>query len=134
MNLEKLFSFAQLERFGTYDYSVPIGWLMEDPEARRPHVWWYADKPGSMFGRPLKWAAAGRLALRMMRRAGNPELFDYLSVWKFVHPAKPLDAFGESLCQAWLREHPEMHSALAWNLDHLEIPLPSFIIPLEQAA
>jgi hypothetical protein len=143
MNLDKLTALADLERFGTFDYAVPMGWLMEDTEARRPHFWWYpAAKDGrrqSMFGRPLKWLAVGRLALRMLRKkeaANLADLHTYMELWKFVHPGKPLDAFGENLIREWIEtEGSKWIHILEFSFKHMEIPAPAFLsAQFEQAA
>jgi len=98
MNLDKLFKLAALDGHGEWDYAVPSDWLMADPEKRRPHVWFYphhkAGRKPRMFGRPLAWRAVARLALRRMRRAGIPQIDDWIRTWTFTFPGRPLDAAG----------------------------------------
>ncbi len=151
MDLCKLASLADLERFGSYDYAVPMGWLMEDPEKRRPHFWWYPRtpevlppayrksfrKPGSLMGRPLKWAAVARLALKNLRLGSHDsststDLHRYMEVWKIVHPGQPLDAYGETLAREWIAEMPDKEDArqciLEFSFRHMEIPPPAFLM------
>lgn len=144
MDLDKLARLADLERFGTYDYAVPHDWLMVDPEKRRPHFWWYPAKPGrqSMFGRPLKWMAVARLALRRYRIAMPPQnsrdLHTYMEVWKFVHPGKQLDAFGENLIREWIEtEGRQWLQILRFSFQHMAIPAPAWMLedtPIPAAA
>ena len=140
MNICKLASLADLERFGTYDYAVPMNWLMEDPEKRRPHFWWYPSgkKRGTLWGRPLKWAAVARMALWKMRREVSPDLHDFLQVWAFAYPGKALDALGEALVRKWIERYPEETAeyktmVLGWEFEGLNLPLPRFLAPDESA-
>lgn len=139
MDLCKLARIAQVERFGSYDYAVPMDWLMQDPEKRRPHFWWYSRKSRSLFGRPLKWAAVARLALRMLRRkeadnSTSTDLHQYMEVWRICHPGKPLDAFGESLVRAWLDEAPDKEEYRAYIVEfafhHMDVPPPQWLVDM----
>lgn len=146
MNICKLATLAGLDRFGSYDYAVPIGWLMEDPEKRRPHFWWYSQKPGSLFGRPLAWRAVARLALWKMRRefpgASFQDISDFLNTWAVAHPEKPLDAFGRKLIARCIekevcRDRFDLHLVLV-NLRYCfksaSVPMPDFIMEEKPAA
>ena len=135
MNICKLATLAGLDHFGTYDYSVPFDWLMQNPEKNRPHYWWYSKKPGSLFGRPLKWAAVARMALWKMRRELSPDLMDFLNAWSVAHPEKQLDRFGRKLIARFIeaedcREPWQVHSMLM-NLrlcfKGAGVPLPDFL-------
>ena len=152
MDLCKLATLADLERFGSYDYAVPYDWLMKDPEKRRPHFWWYPRtpevmpasyqksfrKPGSLMDRPLKWAAVARLALKCMRlgpheSSTSVDLHRYMEVWRFAHPGKPIDAYGEQLTREWINEKPDRAEAnehiIEFAYRHMDIPLPAWLKP-----
>jgi hypothetical protein len=153
MNLCELATLSGLERFGSYDYAVPYDWLMKDPEKRRPHFWWYPRtpevlppgyrksyrKPGSLMGRPLKWAAVARLALRMLRRGNHDsntstDLHLYMEVWKICYPGKPLDAHGEKLVREFLADSPDKEEYRAFIIEfvfqHMEIPAPGWLLEM----
>lgn len=143
MNICKLATLADLERFGTYDYAVPFDWLMQDPEKRRPHFWWYPQKRRLLFGRPLAWRTVARLALWKMRRETAPDIMDFLNTWAVAYPEKPLDAYGRKLIARYIesencREDWQLHMLLV-NLRYCfkgaGVPMPDFILesPLESA-
>lgn len=142
MDLCKLAADAGLDRFGAWDYAVPMDWLMADPEKRRPHVWFYplkSGRRGMIFGRPLKWAAIARLSLRMQERAGVPRLDNYLRTWAFAHPGKGLSATGIQAVRDFIASNPTIDEChiLRCVIDHYEIPAPppgTFDIPLDAAA
>ena len=141
MDLTTLASDACLDRFGSWDYAVPMDWLMADPEKRRPHVWFYpsAKKRGNIFGRPLKWSAIARLSLRMQARAGVPRLDNYLRTWAFAHPGKGLSATGIKAVRDFLASNPTLDERhiMRCVIDHYEIPAPppgTIDAPREEAA
>jgi hypothetical protein len=118
-----------IDRFGAFDYAVPEHWLMQDPEKNRPHVWFYprGNKPGRIFGRPLKWMAAARLGLREMRKAGIPEIEKWLRLWAYVYPGRGLDADGIAAFKRFLAENPWANSrrdTVASIIGYYEIPAP----------
>lgn len=137
MNICRLIELAGIDRnLGSYDYAVPQGWLMQDPENRRANYWWYPydrKKPGHLFGRPLKWAAVARLVLRRLRLQESPEIFDdFLKVWAYAHPGKPLDKFGMKLLARWIEKYRGEHWELcrinlAYCFKGAGVPMPDFI-------
>ncbi len=127
MDLDKIVKIAALDKFGSYDYAVPFDWLIKDPENRRPHFWFYpvTKKRGQLFGRPLKWLAVARLALRVIRRQGIPDLDEYLRLWAFTHPGKPLDSTGIDALNRYIKTASIVEQFnLEWVLKYYEIPLP----------
>lgn len=141
LNLDTLGRLANIDhRLGVYDYAVPIDWMMQDPENRRENVWWYPydrKKPGNLRGRPLAWKALARLALRNMRQMEDPQLHHWIDCWTYLHPGKPLDAFGLRLLRRWMDEF-EIESLAEANahiiLSHHDLPLPDFVPPREAPA
>lgn len=127
MQLDKLCKLAGIDRLGAWDYAVPMHWMMEDPENRRENVWFYPSgkKPGRTFGRPLKWKTIGRLALRMMRAAGIPELDEWLRVWAFVHPGRTIDRDGIEAVKRFIENSSDsMRFHIGAIISHYEIPAP----------
>jgi len=134
MDLTNLAADACLDRFGSWDYAVPMDWLMQDPEKRRPHVWFYpfqqnrgkgTYRRGVIFGRPLKWTAIARLSLRMQALAGVPRLENYLRTWAFAHPGKGLDATGIQAVRDFLAANPTLDQChiMRCVIDHYQIPV-----------
>lgn len=128
MNLETICKIANIDRFGAFDYAVPMEWLMRDPERNRPHFWYYPSakgKPGRSFGRPLKWMAVARLALRVMRQQGIPELDQWLRMWAYVHPAKGLDQDGIEAVKRFLdNSNDSMRFHIGSIISRFDIPAP----------
>ena len=111
---------SALSRFGEFDYAVPIDWVMVDPEARRPHVWFYpATDKRHRHGRPLSWKAMARLAIRRMRKT-DAGAWKYASVWAIAYPGRPLDSYGLMRCRQW-HGTDEM---IRRNLELLGVPCP----------
>lgn len=117
---------SQVERFGQFDYAVPDHWLMVDPEKRRHYCWYYPrTKPGRRlpWSRPLSYRTLARLALRMERRKGVPDLSKWAKLWAYVHPGKEFDRHGIEAVRRHLLEDPHM-MGLVWLFQELRIPPP----------
>lgn len=140
MNLETIAKIADLDRFGSFDFAVPIDWMMRDPEKHRPHVWYYphGNKRHSLYGRPLAWKAMARLALRNMRKDGIPNLDKWLDLWAYCHPGKTIDADGIAAAKRFIENSSEsMRHHMACIISRHQIPPPppgTFDLPMSQAA
>ena len=127
LSLDTITQLADLDRFGAFDFAVPEHWLMQDPEKRRPHFWYYprAKKPGRLFGRPLKWMAAARLALKNLRQQGIPELDNWLRLWAYAHPGKGLDRDGIEAMKRFIANSSEnMRFHIGAIVSYHQIPPP----------
>ena len=59
--MDEVAQVADLQKFGAFDFAVPINWQLENPGVRA--VWFY-DKKAGLCGRPLFLTTILRLARR----------------------------------------------------------------------
>jgi hypothetical protein len=131
MQLDTIASIAGIDQLGTFDYAVPMNWLMQDPEKHRHYCWYYAQgkKPGALWGRPLAWRAVGRLALRVLRARGisaTKSLDNYLRIWAYVYPGKTLDKPGIEAVNHYIQHASDVEQFnIQCILDYYKIPPPA---------
>lgn len=133
---------SEVLRFGEFDYATPWEWMMADPEKRRHYCWFYPHaKPHHRrlpSSRPLSYRVLARLALRMERRKGIPDLSRWAKLWAYVHPGKEFDRDGIAAIRRLLAEDGCLHG-LTWLFERLHIPPPppgtfAEVDPLAEAA
>lgn len=131
MSKGDLVNVAGLDRFGSYDFAVPQGWLDRNPDQHGHCLWFYrreSHRPGYLMGRPLSFRAIARLAIRTMRKAADPFYHTYALVWSVAYPGCPLDETGRRLVAAKCDElgmtlHDRAY-IVRYLYDTLEIPGP----------